>query len=99
VAQTPSLPNDVKQRFLERFSQRISVGGEILLTSDRHRDQPRNVAECYQRLRQLILSVAVPPRQRRKSHPTRSSVERRLQNKKRIAQRKKQRRERPDRDS
>ena len=98
VVDSPSLPEEVKQRFLERFAPRITRSGEILLTCDRHRDQPRNSAECYDRLRQLLLSVISAPRRRKRTRPSRASIERRLQDKKRISKRKEQRRHRPDQD-
>ena len=97
--QTGRLPEHVKARFLERYAQRITQSGDVVLASDRHREQLRNVADSYEKLRQLILSVLVAPRTRRTSRPTRGSVERRLQSKLRSSQKKQQRRQKWDRDS
>ncbi|MCG8448761.1 MAG: aminoacyl-tRNA hydrolase [Pirellulales bacterium] len=98
VQQTPSLPAPVQARFLERYAHRINQAGEIVLTSDRHRDQPRNIADCYEKLRQLILVTLPAPRVRRPTRATRSSVERRLKNKRQISQRKQQRGQSWDRE-
>ena len=98
AASSPSLPADVKARFLQRFPQRMNQLGEVVLASDRHRDQPRNIADCYDKLRQLILAVLVAQHQRKPTRPTRAAVERRLRAKRQSAQRKQRRQYRPGRD-
>ena len=98
VAASPSLSEEVKSRFFQRFSQRINQAGELVLASDRYRNQPRNVSDCYEKLRHLILTVLVAPRKRVKTRPSRSSVERRLRKKRLSSQRKQQRNYRPDDD-
>ncbi len=99
VAASPCLSEAVKTRFRQRFASRINQSGELVLASDRYRDQPRNVSDCYDKLRRLILTVLVAPRPRVKTRPSRSSVERRLQQKRHGSQRKQQRRFRPDREN
>ena len=99
VAASPNLPEAGKSRFFQQFSQRIKQAGELVLASDRYREQPRNVADCYEKLRHLIQTVMVATRKRVKTRPSRSSVERRLQEKHRSSQRKQSRRFRPDDES
>ncbi len=94
VARSQSLPEDVRARFLERYRRRITADGELMLTSQRFRDQGRNVADCLEKLRGMLAAVARPPRTRKATKPTRSSVERRLSSKHRTRL-KKQRRQRP----
>ncbi len=94
VASSQGLPDHVRTRFLERYRRRISADGELVLTSQRFRDQGRNVADCLEKLRGMLAAVARPPRTRRATKPTRSSVERRLSSKHRTRL-KKQRRQRP----
>lgn len=91
VARSPSLPDGVRQRFLSRYQSRITTEGEILLTCDRHRDQAKNLEECRERLRQLILAVLFPPKPRRPTRRTRGSVERRLRAKAQQGARKRER--------
>ncbi len=91
VAASPSLSNGVKSRFFERYSKRVNQLGEVVLASDRFRDQPRNVSDCYEKLRQLIHSVLVPPRKRIKTRPSKGSVQRRLTNKRHRSQKKQSR--------
>lgn len=97
-AASPQLPPDVCQRFLQRYARRINHQGEIILSSDQYREQKRNIAACRDKLRQLIVGVLAPPTRRRKTKPSRASVERRLQSKRHRAQRKQQRRYRPGND-
>jgi ribosome-associated protein len=99
VAASPSLSEEVKSRFFQRFSQRINQAGELVLASDRYRNQLRNVSDCYEKLRHLIEAVLVAPRKRVKTRPSRSSVERRLQEKRYSSQRKPRRQYRPDDDN
>jgi ribosome-associated protein len=94
VAESPSLPDDVRQRFCTRYANRITEAGEFLTTSQRFRDQPKNEADCLEKLREMLLTVATPPVKRKKTKPSRGSKERRLRAK-RDHSGKKQGRQRP----
>ena len=89
-----SLPYGVLRRFLSRYQNRMTKDGEIVLHSQRYRDQGRNTADCIQRLRDMILAVVAAPVQRKKTRPSRGANFRRLENKKQASQ-KKQNRRRP----
>jgi ribosome-associated protein len=97
VAHSRSLPDDVRSRFAARFGRRLTASGELLLTSQRFRDQARNVADCLEKLRAMLAEVERAPRRRRATRPHRGSVERRL-HAKRIHGLKKEHRGRPARD-
>lgn len=88
-----SLPEDVRRRFAAKYSRRFTKDGNFLLTSHRFRDQGRNVADCLNKLRELILTVAEPPKPRKKTRPSKASKARRLDNKRRKADKKRQRRD------
>ena len=92
IVDSPSLPEAVRQRFLAHFGNRVTNDGEIVIAADEHREQPRNLTACYDRLRAMILSVAKPPTRRVKTRPSRGAVERRIQSKQRNSQKKQQRR-------
>ena len=92
VTRSPSLPEDVRQRFLTRFASRLTSEGELLVTSQRYRDQPRNIADCLEKLRAMLAAVAVPPKPRRKTRPTKASGERRLKGKRATGEKKHSRR-------
>ena len=92
VLGSPSLPDDVRDRFLRSYRRRITVDGDFVLRSQRFRDRGRNVADCLEKLRAMLAEVAVPRRPRKRTRPTRAAVERRLAGKQRSSAKKKQRR-------
>lgn len=96
VTASPSVPEGVRQRFLEKYKRRITTEGELVLSSQRFRDQGRNVADCLDKLRDLLLEVATPPKRRKKTKPSRAARERRLQQKSRQSEKKQRRRTRFD---
>ena len=96
VAHSPSLPEGVRSRFLKAYHRRITLEGELVLTSQRFRDQGRNVADCLEKLREMLAAVAVAPKVRRPTRPGRGAKERRLTAKKHQADKKRQRRQPPD---
>lgn len=93
VAISPSLPDDVKARFLAQHAHRITRDGELVLACETYRDQPRNRDECLERLRRLVLQVLAVPKKRKRTRPTRGSQERRLNTKRRRASTKSGRRQ------
>ena len=97
LRKSPSLPEGVRERLCTRYARRITRDGELVLTSQRFRDQGRNVADCLEKLREMLADVARPPRPRKPTRPTRASKQRRLDEKRRTGVRKKERR-RPQED-
>ena len=91
-----ALPEDLRARFLARYRRRLTVSGELVLTSQRHRRQSRNVSDSREKLRDLILAVATPPTPRKRGKPKRGAVERRLQDKRERSERKQRRSFRAD---
>jgi ribosome-associated protein len=92
LAGSRSLPEDVRRRFAESFASRLTTDGELVLSSDRFRDQKKNVDDCLEKVRGLLAAVARPPKKRKKSKPTRASKERRLESKRRDSAKKQNRR-------
>ena len=88
VTNSPSLPEDVRARFLAQYPRRINKEGFLVIGSERFRDQSRNVTDCTNKLRDLILVVATPPKKRRPTKPTKGSKERRLAGKRETSQKK-----------
>ena len=79
VASSPSLPADVKTRLLAQQRSRLTTEGELVITSQRFRDQERNREDCLEKVRQLVLQALTPPEPRKPTKKTRGSQERRLQ--------------------
>jgi ribosome-associated protein len=77
-----SLPADHKARLLALHDHRITRAGVLVIKAQAHRSQELNRAEAFERLQELVDSVADPPRLRRATRPTQGSVRRRLEGKK-----------------
>lgn len=88
VAANSSVPADVRERFAAAQRRRITTGGEIVLSSDRYRDQARNAADCLDKLRAMLAEVATPPKKRRPTKPSKAARERRLKTKTEQSQKK-----------
>src|SRR5262249_30325562 len=69
-AVSPSLPEPVRARLLKAVGARLTGEGELLITSQRTRDQGRNMDDCLDKLRALVLAAASPPKARRATRPT-----------------------------
>lgn len=91
------LPVDVRDRFVVAYKSRMTTEGDLVLSSERFRDQPKNVDDCLEKLRELLLSVAVAPKPRRASKPTKASKRRRVEGKRQRTE-VKQRRQTPHAD-
>lgn len=96
LAASPSVPDDVKARLRVQQPSRLTVEGEFVLSSQRYRDQGRNVEDCLLKLREMIVQATHVPKKRRATRPTRGSQERRLDAKRRRSHAKTQRRSSSD---
>ena len=77
-----SLPEKLKERILALRDRRVTAEGVIVIRSETERDQPRNLAEAWRRLRLLIEAASEYPDFRIPTKPTRASVKRRREGKK-----------------
>jgi ribosome-associated protein len=90
------VPAAVRARLRTRFARRITSEGVLVLSSQRHRERERNVAECLAKLRAMLAEVAEPEKPRRPTRPGRAANERRLAEKRRASRRKAERRRREE---
>ncbi|HJN10682.1 MAG: alternative ribosome rescue aminoacyl-tRNA hydrolase ArfB [Pirellulaceae bacterium] len=88
VSSSSSVPEDVRERFVEKFRRRINNKGQLVVVSQRFRDQGRNVGDCLAKLREMLSNVAIAPKARKATRPSRASRERRLQAKQRTSDKK-----------
>ena len=87
-----SLPDELKEWLSQQLKSRLTGDGDVLLTSQRFRDQDRNRQDCLDKLREMILHGLIRPKKRRPTRPSRGSREARLQEKRHRAVTKKTRR-------
>lgn len=79
IANSPSLADRVKTNAIRLGGSRVSKDGVIIIEANRFRTQERNRADARARLAELIDKASqLPPPPRRKTRPSRGSVERRL---------------------
>ncbi len=76
-----SLPDFYKEQLLKLSDRRITQEGVVVIKAQEHRTQEKNKEEALKRLQELIKSVAVLPRKRKPTKPTRSSHKKRLDSK------------------
>lgn len=82
VRQSPSLPEEVRERLERLAGRRLTQDGVLVITADEHRSQMRNRQEALGRLVELIRAAAAPPPPpRRATRPTLGSQKRRLESK------------------
>jgi ribosome-associated protein len=92
VANSPSLPDDVRQRLIRLAGRQVTEEGVLIIDARRYRSQERNRRDATDRLLQLIRSAASRPKVRRRTKPTRAARERRLEEKRRRSETKRTRR-------
>lgn len=88
IARSASLPEAVRARLLQVLSHRLTQEGDLIIKASRFRTQERNRQDAIERLVHLLHYAAIPPKPRKKTKPTRSSIQERLNNKKKQGQRK-----------
>jgi ribosome-associated protein len=91
---TRALADDVKDRLRALVRNRLDAAGWLVVTSQRTRDQSRNLDDALARVRAFVLAALDPPTPRKATKPSRRVRARRLADKKHVAD-KKQNRGRP----
>ncbi|WP_019428587.1 alternative ribosome rescue aminoacyl-tRNA hydrolase ArfB [Limnohabitans sp. Rim47] len=76
-----SLPDDIKQRWLQSGDNRLTQEGVFILKAQRHRTQEANRMDAWARLYETLDLYAKPPKPRKATKPTYGSVKRRLEGK------------------
>jgi ribosome-associated protein len=76
-----SLAPDHKDRLFALRDSRISRDGVLVIKAQQYRSQDMNRADAMARLQELVDSVALAPRERRATRPTRASKRRRMEEK------------------
>jgi ribosome-associated protein len=95
LAGSEILPPALRERAIERLGSRL-VHGVLTVVASEHRSQLRNREAAAARLAGMVAgAIAPPPRTRRATRPTKGSVERRIADKKRRGETKRNRRAYP----
>ncbi len=83
-----SLPSEVKTRLGQQQARRFDADGRLVVIAQSARTQARNLEIARARLAEMIEAAFVRPKVRRATRPTRGSKRRRLDAKRRTAEKK-----------
>ncbi len=93
VRNSPSLPEDVRARLSRLAGKRLTAEGILIIEAKRYRSQEQNRQDAIQRLVELIRKAAEKPKVRRRTKPSQASIQKRLEEKRRRGEIKRQRRQ------
>jgi ribosome-associated protein len=80
------LDSGARSRFEALIARRLDAQGQWLVTSQRTRDQFRNLLDAREKVRALVERSLTPPLPRRRTRPTQAAERRRIREKQRLAE-------------
>jgi len=83
AAASPAISESLFRRLKALAGRRMTADGVLVINAERFRTQERNRRDALERLIQLIRKAAQPQKRRRPTRPTKGSVQRRLEGKRR----------------
>ena len=89
---TPSIPPEDREWLMERLKHRLDSTGRLRLISQDTRSQRQNKAIVLERFAELMSHALRRPKKRKATKPTKGSIERRIESKKKHSATKSQRR-------
>jgi ribosome-associated protein len=89
---TTALTRTVKDRLRELPGVRLDARGRVVVTSQKTRDQHRNLEDARARLAELVRAASKRPKKRRPTKPSRAAKRRRLDDKRKHSEKKASRR-------
>jgi ribosome-associated protein len=95
-AKSECLDEKYKYLILDRLRNKLTEEGVLILSCERHRSQHRNREEVTERFLTIVMNSMVIPKKRLPTKPSRSSIEKRIKNKKIRGELKRSRRARPE---
>jgi ribosome-associated protein len=75
------ISEDIKDRFCEKYKNRISKNGDVIILAQSHRTQSKNKIDAINRLESLFSDIKIPVK-RIATKPSRSSQVKRIESKK-----------------
>jgi ribosome-associated protein len=91
-----ALTEEQRARLREKLASRLTTEGSIRVVASDMRSQNRNRDLAEERLADLVRRALLIPKKRRPTRPTRASKEARLEGKKRLSHKKRERRNLPE---
>lgn len=92
IADSPSLPDEVKERIRAAAGRKINKEGILVIEAKRYRTQEKNRQDAIARLTDIISKASQKIKRRVKTKPSAASNLKRITTKKKISEKKKNRR-------
>ena len=86
------LPDWARERLIGLAGRKVDQAGNLLITSSTTRSQDRNLELARERLASLVCEALERPKLRRPTRPSRAAKRRRVEGKRRLSQKKAERR-------
>ena len=86
------LDDKSRERLVRAVRRRLDSSGRLIATSQRSRDQSRNLEDARRKISDWIARALIPEKKRVPTHPGRKAREQRLNLKRRTSRRKQDRR-------
>lgn len=88
IAQSTIATYEQKEILLKKLTSRITLEGDLMLTSQEHRSQLQNKEAVLQKLNELIEKAFQKPKPRKASKPSKAVKKKRLDSKRKHAEKK-----------
>lgn len=86
------IPPPAWDRMRARFPSRFTTEGEVVISSQKYRDQERNRLDCEEKLAEMVRVALVEPTPRKATKPSKAVKRRRVADKRRQSAKKESRR-------
>lgn len=95
VTNSEVLSEEERARLLKKLANKLTTEGELLISAEKHRGQLQNKEETIKLFRNAIEKAFVIPKKRKKTKPSKAAVQKRIDSKKKLGEKKANRRK-PD---
>ena len=86
IVNCTALPQEIKQRLLQRSDHRITADGIVIIKAQQFRTQERNRSDALERLVELLRSALVVAKPRKKTKLPKRAKQKRLDSKRKRSQ-------------
>src|SRR3954470_11185968 len=96
VAASRALTDEQRERVLQKLSSRLDGERNLRVVASDRRSQRQNRESADERMAELVRQALIVPKKRRPTKPTRAAKQARLESKRRLSDKKRERRWRED---
>ncbi|MBU2916140.1 alternative ribosome rescue aminoacyl-tRNA hydrolase ArfB [Reichenbachiella sp. MSK19-1] len=89
VLESTGLTEAEKQRLLYKMKGQLTKDGVLIIVAESHKSQLKNKELAFSKLEQMLKQALHIPKARRKTKPSKSSINKRIQSKKQQGEKKK----------